>query len=119
MDRERLEKQLRRHESYRKHAYRDSEGVLTIAYGRNLDHNGISRLEARLMLRNDIETAQEECLHRSPITYLDTARDHEVPVFIGQGIRDSFVSTREGARAFNQLANQDNKRRTTTIMRIA
>ena len=61
MNRERLEKQLRRHESYRKHAYRDSEGVLTIAYGRNLDANGISRLEARLMLRNDIADAEEEC----------------------------------------------------------
>jgi len=64
MDRERLEKQLRRHESYRKHAYRDSEGVLTIAYGRNLDANGISRLEARLMLRNDIADAEEECKRR-------------------------------------------------------
>lgn len=64
MNRERLEKQLRRQESYRKHPYRDSEGVLTVAYGRNLDANGVSRLEARLMLRNDIETAQEECITR-------------------------------------------------------
>jgi len=64
MNQERIEKQLRRHESYRKHPYRDSEGVLTVAYGRNLDANGISRLEARLMLRNDIEASEEECVTR-------------------------------------------------------
>ncbi|HSM02773.1 MAG TPA: alpha/beta fold hydrolase [Acidimicrobiia bacterium] len=49
--------------------------------------------------------AQEECLRRSPMTYLNTAREEEVPVYIGQGIYDSFVSPSQGARAFNQLAD--------------
>lgn len=30
--------------------------------------------------------AQYECLTRSPISYLDTIREQEIPVFIGQGI---------------------------------
>ena len=34
--------------------YRDTVGVLTIAYGRNLDDTGISLDEADLMLDNDI-----------------------------------------------------------------
>ena len=49
--------------------------------------------------------AQEECLRRSPMTYLDSAKDEEVPIYIAQGIEDPFVSPSEGARAFNQLAD--------------
>ena len=60
----RLETQLRRHEGYRKHPYRDTEGILTIAHGRNLDNVGISRSEARFMLKNDIAVAEEECKKR-------------------------------------------------------
>jgi len=53
--------------------------------------------------------AEEECLRRSPMTYLDTARDEAVPVYIGQGIWDSFVSTEQGARAYNQLADPEDR----------
>ena len=49
--------------------------------------------------------AQDECLRRSPMTYLDGARENGVAVFIGQGIYDSFVSPSQAARAFNQLAD--------------
>ena len=66
MNHTRLEAQLRKHEGYRKHAYRDSEGVLTIAYGRNLDANGISRGEARFLLKNDIAIAEGEARSRFP-----------------------------------------------------
>lgn len=60
----RLEKQLRRHEGYRKKPYKDTENVLTIGYGRNLDDVGISRAEARIMLKNDISVAETECEKR-------------------------------------------------------
>lgn len=53
--------------------------------------------------------AQDECLRRSPHTYLDTAREEEIPVYIGQGIYDSFVSPTQGARAFNQLADPEDR----------
>ena len=49
--------------------------------------------------------AQEECLLRSPMTYLDAAREQGVAVFIGQGFFDTLVSPTQGANAFNQLAD--------------
>ncbi len=52
---------------------------------------------------------QDECLARSPVTYLDTARDHEVPVFIAQGIRDPFVHPSGAADVFNPLADPEDR----------
>jgi len=49
--------------------------------------------------------AQDECLRRSPITYLDAAREQGVPVFIGQGIGDTLLRPSNAALAFNQLAD--------------
>ena len=49
--------------------------------------------------------AEEECLRRSPMTYLDAAREQGVAVYIGQGFYDSLLSPSQGARAFNQLAD--------------
>jgi len=49
--------QLRVHEGLRLDLYRDSVGVLTIGYGRNLQDCGISRVEAELLYRLDHPTA--------------------------------------------------------------
>lgn len=54
-------------------------------------------------------SAQEECHRRSPMSYLDAAREQGVPVFIAQGIADSLLSPSHGANAFNQLANPENR----------
>ena len=53
--------------------------------------------------------AQDECLSRSPRTYLNAARAQGVPIFIGQGIRDAFVSRSAGAQAFNLLADPEDR----------
>jgi len=53
--------------------------------------------------------AQDECLKRSPMTYLDAARENGVPVYIAQGIYDSFVSLSQGARTFNLLADPEHR----------
>lgn len=45
---------IKKHEGIVLRPYRDSVGVLTIGYGRNLESNGISQKEAELLLRNDI-----------------------------------------------------------------
>ncbi len=75
MNHSRLAEQLRSHEGYRKHPYRDSEGILTVAYGRNLENVGISRVEARFLLKNDIATAEAACKKRmSFFTDLDDTR---------------------------------------------
>ncbi|WP_347278594.1 hypothetical protein [Plasticicumulans sp.] len=52
-----LTAQLSVHEGLRLDLYRDSEGVLTIGYGRNLQDCGISYVEAVLLYRLDHRTA--------------------------------------------------------------
>lgn len=49
-----LEDLLIKHEGERLKPYRCTSGKLTIGVGRNLDDNGISRAESRLLLQNDI-----------------------------------------------------------------
>jgi lysozyme len=44
-----------RHEGCKLNPYKDTVGVLTIGYGRNLEDKGITKAEALMMLRNDIE----------------------------------------------------------------
>ncbi len=53
--------------------------------------------------------AQDECLTRSPSTYLETVREHSVPVFIGQGIRDQYMPTNAAAEVFNALAEPEDR----------
>jgi lysozyme len=50
-----IEDQLILHEGMRLRPYRCTAGKLTIGVGRNLDDKGISRDEAMILLRNDIE----------------------------------------------------------------
>ena len=67
--------QLREDEGLRLKPYRDSEGVLTIGYGRNLESNGITMDEAEQMLANDVWTAYNECRRHIPCyKYLDADR---------------------------------------------
>lgn len=56
-----LRDDLIRHEALRLKPYEDSEGILTIGVGRNLEDRGISRDEAMQMLDNDIELVLDEC----------------------------------------------------------
>lgn len=48
---------VRRHEGYRRYPYRDTVGVLTIGYGRNLEAVGVLPEEAEQMLLNDLGRA--------------------------------------------------------------
>lgn len=52
---------------------------------------------------------QDECRTRSPATYLDVLREHEVPVFVGQGINDPFVMRNAAAEVFNGLADPEDQ----------
>ncbi len=53
--------------------------------------------------------AQQECLERSPTTYLDAARDAGVPIYIGAGLDDDIVPPSDALRSFNQLADEDDR----------
>ena len=56
--------QIKRDEGFRSHAYRCSQGVLTIGYGRNIDPDGggkgITEGEASLLLRHDLIEAEAD-----------------------------------------------------------
>jgi len=53
----RLKADIKRHEGCRLKVYKDTEGIATIGYGRNLEAVGISEQEAELMLSNDLDRA--------------------------------------------------------------
>lgn len=46
---------LKKHEGLRLKVYRDTMGILTIGYGRNLESRGITEEEAEMMLDNDVK----------------------------------------------------------------
>jgi lysozyme len=53
---------LIRHEGLELNPYRCPAGKLTIGVGRNIDDVGISRAEAIMLLRNDIERVKDELI---------------------------------------------------------
>ena len=65
---------LKRHEGRNLKPYKCPAGKLTIGYGRNIEDNGISEIEAMVMLRNDIEQCYEELSVFSWFADLDQVR---------------------------------------------
>lgn len=65
-DRVRLRELLVKHEGLRLRAYKDTADRITIGYGRCLETEGISLLEARFLLANDIERVLKECVDELP-----------------------------------------------------
>jgi lysozyme len=53
-----IEQLLIKHEGYSCYPYECTKGRLTIGYGRNLESRGITRDEARYLMRNDIHRCQ-------------------------------------------------------------
>jgi len=79
MNRARLKQTLMRHEGLRLKPYRDTVGILTIGYGRNLDDVGISKLEADFLLVHDIDRALADAERVLPyFDALDDARQEVV-----------------------------------------
>lgn len=69
-----LENMLIRHEGLKLKPYRCTAGKLTIGIGRNLDDNGITEAEARMMLTYDIEVARSKLLKYEWFTNLNEPR---------------------------------------------
>ena len=77
----RVSKDLIEHEGERRNhegrhvAYEDSQGIVTLGYGRNIQERGISEAEARVLLHNDILNAAYECQENLPwFNSLDAVR---------------------------------------------
>lgn len=67
---------LIKHEGIKGKVYADSEGVLTIGVGRNLEDVGVSYDEAMLMLDNDIKRVLYACWHEFP-WFADLTEDRQ------------------------------------------
>lgn len=52
--------QLPKHEGFRARAYRDSEGILTIGYGTNLEELCLTKKTAAILMRDSITVAIED-----------------------------------------------------------
>lgn len=75
MNAARLKLQLVRNEGIRLKPYLDTAGKLTIGVGRNLDDVGITNLEAKMLLENDIERVESDLRVHLPLySSLDDVR---------------------------------------------
>lgn len=54
-----LAERIKRHEGYRLTPYKDTEGILTVGYGRNLEAVPFSPAEVELMFETDLRRAIE------------------------------------------------------------
>ena len=55
-----VEEYIKRNEGLRLKPYKCSAGKLTLGYGRNIEDNGISEIEAEFLLSSDIRSVTEE-----------------------------------------------------------
>ena len=54
-----LGERIKKHEGYRLTPYKDTEGILTVGYGRNLEAVPFSPAEVELMFQTDLRRAVE------------------------------------------------------------
>lgn len=103
MTRDLLVAQLKKHEGTgpmkngRFMPYKDSKGILSIGWGRNLQANGVRDSEAQIMLSNDLDDAIQQCFAVFPwYRNLDTVRQAvvaELMFNMGWGTFSQFVNT--------------------------
>lgn len=108
-DRLRLRAQVKTDEGFRDRLYRDSEGYLTIGYGRMIDPvrgGGISRDEAEYLLANDLRTAERLCEVLPAYEDLSPVRQ---AVLINMSFNMGAPTLRQFKKMFAALARQDYK----------
>jgi lysozyme len=60
---------IKAHEGFSSTPYRDTVGILTVGYGRNLEDVGISQEEAERLLRNDVYGLEQSIIRIIPDYY--------------------------------------------------
>jgi len=76
---ESLEDRLIRHEGIKLMPYKDHLGYLTIGIGRCIERVGISKEEALILLRNDIEKAKQQA---AKFNWFDSLNDERQGVIV-------------------------------------
>ena len=72
--------QLKIDEGYRRFLYKDSNGIWTIAYGRNIQNRGITESEAEYLLKNDIDDFAKQL--RDRLYWFDSIHEDAQAVLI-------------------------------------
>jgi len=106
-DRLRLRAAVKTDEGFRGQLYRDTEGNLTIGYGRLMEKSrggGISRDEAEYMLANDLRTAERLCEAMPAYEDLSPARQ---AVLVNMCFNLGAAKLREFTKLFSALVHQD------------
>ena len=69
-----VKERIKRHEGCRLKPYKDSEGILTVGYGRNLEAIAFTQGEANLMFNNDFARAKRHAEVFLTYEFLNEAR---------------------------------------------
>ncbi len=95
---------IARHEGLRLKPYQCTAGKLTIGYGRNLEDNGISEEEARLLLTADTQAAYNQLLGRP---WFDELNDTRKLVLIDMCFNLGFPRLMKFKKMLTALLNHD------------
>jgi len=116
IDKNKLEDMLIRHEGLKLKAYRCTAGKLTIGIGRNLDDNGITEAEARMMLQYDIQVAKVRLVKYKWYVDLNDARKDVIvdmvfnlglPRFLGFKKTIKFLEAQDYAGAAEEILDSE------------
>ncbi len=106
-DRLRMRARVKADEGFRNQVYRDSEGYLTIGYGRLLGPSrggGISTDEAEYLLANDLRIAERQC--EAMPAYLDLSPARQA-VLVNMCFNLGAPALLKFKRMFSALVQQD------------
>ena len=96
---------LKREEGLRLMPYDDSEGLLTIGYGRCLARKGISRAEAEMLFANDV--ADATALVHASFPWAASLTEPREAVLIGMVFQMGLTGTRDFAKMLAALQRED------------
>jgi len=111
---DKLENMLIRHEGLKLKPYRCTAGKLTIGVGRNIEDNGITDAEARMMLRYDIEVSRTSLLKYKWFQELDPVRQDAIinmvfnlglPRFLGFKKTIGYLQAKDWEGAATEMLN--------------